>query len=184
MSEHRTIEEGYQSATNSGNLAVDLEHRTDADWMIASGWSHRQLGADLMRLQSEWSGFKRNANPALDEANAREAIDRLRTLPSARKKLVALVHRYGLRDDAESTVLKVLIYWLDDTCQHCHGQGYVLVSGTPRLSGKRCKSCRGSGKKTAPGRAEARKLLCAMDQAVMLHRDYLRKVLRNTHASR
>ena len=177
MQERRTTEEGYQRATNATDLSIDANHRTDADWMIASGWSHRQLGADLMRLQSEWSGFKRNANPALDEANAREAIDRLRTLSSARKKLVALVHRYGLRDDAESTVLKVLLYWLDDTCKHCHGQRHMLVSGTPRLSDKRCKSCRGSGKKTAPGRAEARKLLCAMDQAVMLHRDYLKRVL-------
>ena len=130
-----------------------------------------------MRLQSEWSRPMRNANPALDEANAREAIDRLRTLPSARKKLVALAQRYGLKDDAETVVLKVLAYWLDDTCQHCHGQRHMLVSGTPRLSDKRCKSCRGSGKKTAPGRAEARKLLCAMDQAVMLHRDYLKRVL-------
>lgn len=181
MTERRTLEEGYQSATNSGNLAVDPEHRTDADWMIASGWSHRQLGADLMRLQSEWSRPMRNANPALDEANAREAIDRLRTLPAAKAKLLTLAQRYGLKADAEAVVLKVLTYWLDDTCQHCHGQGYVLVSGTPRLSGKRCKSCRGSGKRAAPGRAEARKLLCAMDQAVMLHRDYLRKVLRNTH---
>lgn len=181
MQEHRTTEEGYQRATNATDLSIDANHRTDADWMIASGWSHRQLGADLMRLQSEWSGFKRNANPALDEANARESIDRLRTLRPAREKLVALARRYGLGDAADAVVLKVVVYWLDDTCQHCHGQGYVLVSGTPRLSGKRCKSCRGSGKKTAPGRAEARKLLCAMDQAVVLHRDYLKKVLRNTH---
>lgn len=184
MTERRTLEEGYQSATNSGNLAVDPEHRTDADWMIASGWSHRQLGADLMRLQSEWSRPMRNANPALDEANAREAIDRLRTLPAAKAKLLALAQRYGLKDDAEAVVLKVLTYWLDDTCPHCHGQGYVLVSGTPRLSGKRCHACRGNGKRASPGRAEARKLLCAMDQAVMLHRDYLKKVLRNTYASR
>lgn len=181
MTEHRTIEEGYQSATNSGNLAVDLEHRTDADWMIASGWSHRQLGADLMRLQSEWSGFKRNANPALEEANAREAIDRLRTLPSARKKLVALARRYGLGDAADVVVLKVVVYWLDDTCHHCYGRGYMLVKGTPKLSGKRCKVCDGSGRKPSPGKQEARRLLAAMDEAVVLHRDYLRKVLRNTH---
>ena len=181
MQEPRTTEEGYQRATNATDLSIDQNHRTDADWMIASGWSHRQLGADLMRLQSEWSGFQRNANPALDEANAREAIDRLRTLPSARKKLVALVHRYGLRDDAESTVLKVLLYWLDDTCHHCYGRGYMLVKGTPKLSGKRCKVCDGSGKKPSPGKQEARRLLAAMDEAVVLHRDYLRKVLRNTH---
>ena len=181
MQEPRTTEEGYQRATNATDLSIDQNHRTDADWMIASGWSHRQLGADLMRLQSEWSGFKRNANPALDEANAREAIDRLRTLPSACKKLVALVHRYGLRDDAESTVLKVLICWLDDTCHHCYGRGYMLVKGTPKLSGKRCRTCDGSGKKPSPGKQEARRLLAAMDEAVVLHRDYLKKVLRNTH---
>ena len=177
MQEPRTTEEGYQRATNATDLSIDQNHRTDADWMIASGWSHRQLGADLMRLQSEWSGFKRNANPALDEANAREATDRLRTLPAAKTKLLALAQRYGLKADAEAVVLKVLTYWLDDTCPHCHGQGYVLISGTSRLSDKRCKSCRGSGKRAAPGRAEARKLLCAMDQAVMLHEDYLKKVL-------
>ena len=181
MTERRTLEEGYQSATNSGNLAVDPEHRTDADWMIASGWSHRQLGADLMRLQSEWSRPMRNANPALDEANAREAIDRLRTLPAAKTRLLALAQRYGLKDDAEAVVLKVMTYWLDDTCRSCHGRGYMQVNGTPKLSPKRCKVCDGTGRKQTTGRAEARRLLAAMDYAVMQHRDYLRKVLRNTH---
>ena len=38
MTEHRTIKEGYQSATNSGNLAVDLEHRTTPRW---SDWPTR-----------------------------------------------------------------------------------------------------------------------------------------------
>ena len=178
---HRTTEEGYQRATNATDLSIDANHRTDADWMIASGWSHRQLGADLMRLQSEWSGFKRNANPALDEANAREAIDRLRTLRPAREKLVALARRYGLGDAADAVVLKVVVYWLDDTCRSCHGRGYMQVNGTPKLSAKRCKVCDGTGRKPTPGRAEARRLLAAMDYAVMQHRDYLRKVLRNTH---
>lgn len=181
MQEPRTTEEGYQRATNATDLSIDANHRTDADWMIASGWSHRQLGADLMRLQSEWSRPMRNANPALDEANARESIDRLRTLPGAKTKLLALAQRYGLRDDAEVVVLKVLTYWLDDTCQHCMGRGYMLVKGTPKLSGKRCKVCDGSGRKPSPGKQEARRLLAAMDEAVVLHRDYLRKVLRNTH---
>ena len=93
MTEHRTIEEGYQSATNSGNLAVDLEHRTDADWMIASGWSHRQLGADLMRLQSEWSSPNRQKNKRHDEANVRESIRQLRSLPKTQEKLIYCTRR-------------------------------------------------------------------------------------------
>lgn len=181
MHEHRTTEEGYQRATNATDLSIDANHRTDADWMIASGWSHRQLGADLMRLQSEWSPPARNENPALDEANVRESIDRLRTLRPAREKLVALARRYGLGDAADAVVLKVVVYWLDDTCHHCYGRGYMLVKGTPKLSGKRCRTCDGSGRKPSPGKQEARRLLAAMDEAVMLHRDYLRKVLRNTH---
>ena len=179
MTEHRTIEEGYQSATNSGNLAVDLEHRTDADWMIASGWSHRQLGADLMRLQSEWSSPNRQKNKRHDEANVRESIRQLRSLPKTQEKLIALGSRYGLEaGECAMLVLKVLVHWLDDTCHFCGGRGFDTIRGTPKLSAKRCKACNGSGKRKTPDRQEARRMLAVMDEAVMLHRDFLRKCLR------
>jgi len=182
MQEPRTTEEGYQRATNATDLSIDTNHRTDADWMIASGWSHRQLGADLMRLQSEWSSPNRQKNKHHDEANVRESIRQLRSLPKTQEKLIALGSRYGLEaGECAMLVLKVLVHWLDDTCHVCGGRGFDTIRGTPKLSAKRCKVCDGSGRKPAPGRREAKRLLAAMDEAVVLHRDYLRKVLRNTH---
>lgn len=182
MQEPRTTEEGYQRATNATDLSIDANHRTDADWMIASGWSHRQLGADLMRLQSEWSSPNRQKNKRHDEANVRESIRQLRSLPKTQEKLIALGSRYGLEaGECAMLVLKVLVHWLDDTCHVCGGRGFDTIRGTPKLSAKRCKVCDGSGRKPAPGRREAKRLLAAMDEAVVLHRDYLRKVLRNTH---
>jgi hypothetical protein len=59
MNESRTIEEQYTSAGNADDLTVTSERRTDADVLIASGWTPGLLGGALMRLHSEWDGSER-----------------------------------------------------------------------------------------------------------------------------
>ncbi len=56
LNEPRTIEEQYTSAGNADDLTVTSERRTDADVLIASGWTPGLLGGVLMRLHSEWDG--------------------------------------------------------------------------------------------------------------------------------
>lgn len=53
MNESRTIDEQYTSAGNADDLTVTSERRTDADVLIASGWTPGLLGGVLMRLHSE-----------------------------------------------------------------------------------------------------------------------------------
>jgi hypothetical protein len=52
--EKRGVEEAYTSAGNSSDLRVEAEVRTDADIIIAAGWSESRVGIALLRLHSEW----------------------------------------------------------------------------------------------------------------------------------
>ena len=53
MTEARTVDEAYSSAGNTSDLTVKAERRSDADVLIASGWTPGLLGGVLMRLHSE-----------------------------------------------------------------------------------------------------------------------------------
>lgn len=52
--EKRGIEEMYVSATTSSNLRVEADRPSDADVIIAAGWSQARIGGALLRLHSEW----------------------------------------------------------------------------------------------------------------------------------
>lgn len=58
-----TVEEMYDSATHASNLRVQADRNGPADVIIAMGWSPSQVGAALMRLQSEWSGAAHPKKP-------------------------------------------------------------------------------------------------------------------------
>ena len=49
MNEPRTIEEQYTSAGNADDLTVTSERRTDADVLIASGWTPEPVTLPTMR---------------------------------------------------------------------------------------------------------------------------------------
>ena len=63
MSEARTIEEAYESATSTSNLKVVAERRGDGDILIAAGWSNEYLGLALLRLHSEWESASKPKIP-------------------------------------------------------------------------------------------------------------------------
>ena len=48
MTEARTVAEAYSSAGNTSYLTVKADHRSDADVLIASGWTPGLLGGVLM----------------------------------------------------------------------------------------------------------------------------------------
>lgn len=45
---------------------------------------------------------------------------------------------------------KVMKYWLVDTCALCSGLKYEVDPGSPYLSNRVCKRCRGTGKRPLP----------------------------------
>lgn len=55
-------------------------------------------------------------------------------------------HRTRLRWMAK----RVLGYWITDLCPSCNGLGYQIMLGTPHLSDKPCRSCRGTRKRAMP----------------------------------
>ena len=63
MSEIPTVDEQYSTAVAARSLLIDPVHRTQADVIIAAGWSHARIGTALMRLRTEWDSAARPAKP-------------------------------------------------------------------------------------------------------------------------
>ncbi len=55
----RTVQEAYSTAGNSSNLRLCVREgasRSDADLLVAAGWSRSRVGGALLRLHSEYDG--------------------------------------------------------------------------------------------------------------------------------
>ena len=121
------IEEQYSQATQSSNLRCDTRDGAplgDVAPLIAMGWSPSRVGAALMRLHTK--------------------ADRL-TLEHVQQQLTWHAQALGVeRPSAAAT--SVLAWWLDSTCKPCEGRKFEHIAGTPSLSTRHCKACRGSGK--------------------------------------
>jgi hypothetical protein len=68
--EKRGVEEAYTSAGNSSDLRVEAEVRTDADIIIAAGWSESRVGIALLRLHSEWDKAEKPRRPSAEAIKA------------------------------------------------------------------------------------------------------------------
>lgn len=68
--EKRGIEEAYTSAANSSDLRVEAEVRSDAELLIAAGWSDSRVGIALLRLHSEWDKAERPKKPTPEAIKA------------------------------------------------------------------------------------------------------------------
>lgn len=62
-----TTDEQYSTATNASNLRVEADKRSQADILIAAGWSHSRAGMALLRLHSEYDGAKHAPAAAPDQ---------------------------------------------------------------------------------------------------------------------
>jgi len=58
-----TVDEIYQSASNTSNLRVEADRRGPGDVIIAAGWSMSRLGMGLLRLHSEWDASEKPPKP-------------------------------------------------------------------------------------------------------------------------
>jgi hypothetical protein len=70
IEEKRDIEEAYTSAGNSSDLRVEADIRSDADLLIAAGWSDSRVGMALLRLHSEWDKAEKPKKPSAQQIAA------------------------------------------------------------------------------------------------------------------
>lgn len=209
-----TVEERYTSATHASNLRVQAERSGHADVLIAMGWSPSRLGAALMRLHSEWDACEKPRKPtrsavdliaaSLPRVEGSNALDmdsahktahdwylhelkilfgKLKTMPEVRQQLT-LWARMQRIENADHRVAEILAWWLDHTCPACEGRKKEKIPGTPSLSHKDCKVCKGTGESRMPHKQcvdsyvfESRKMLGHIDVCVKTAQTSVRKRL-------
>ena len=172
--EMRTIEESYTSATTTSNMRVQADKRSDADILIASGWTPGILGSALMRLHGEWDSTSRRANTQTD---AMLLFGQLKSLPTVLAILTRWAEEQGV--EAPRTLAQaVTAHWLDSNCHHCHGRGKDVIPGTPML-GRQCRHCGGTGKQAEPRGMDGRKALNMMDNCIQGARNSIKRRLRD-----
>lgn len=144
MTDRPTITERYSRATHSSNLAVKAGTRTDADMLIASGWTPALMGSNLRRLQAEWDGAQKS--PRMSETDFLLLLMNLRTLGNAIHAAELWCVKKGIANPGE-TARKAINLFLDSNCRKCHGRGKLLMQGAARPTlGSDCPACRGTGR--------------------------------------
>lgn len=213
------VEERYSSATHTSNLRVEAERSGPADVLIAAGWSPSRLGSAMMRLHSEWDGAEKPRRPTreaieliaasrpriigfkLDIEGAKAVandwymhemgmlLQKLKTMQLVRQQLVLWAEGNQI-SDAEKRVAGVMCWWLDHICPACDGLGKERIPGTPSLSHRDCKMCRGTRETRIPHQAgliadlmESKKLLQHMDVCVKTARTAMKLALRRSDAA-
>lgn len=158
------IEEQYISAGSSSNLRVEADRRGDADILIASGWSASRIGSALMRLHTEFDSTSRN-HGNVSETDFRLLIGKLKSLGAVREQVEFQAVKWGM-EQPDRLALAVIGWWLDKVCHKCHGRKFEQINGTPALSGRVCKTCRGTGESHLPHGEAGRRLTVFMDDCV------------------
>lgn len=124
------IAEQYASATNTSNLRMemDADRRSNADILVAAGWSKSRIGTALMRLHTHYdtSGLEKVQIEVAMQANA-----------------------FGI-ESPDSVASAVVGWWLSKVCKTCRGRKFELIPNTPALSVKHCRACRGTGEARLP----------------------------------
>lgn len=151
------------------DMTVDLEHRTDADYLIALGMASRRKGSAAgvaLRLKvAQIGGSLRPARNAVVDFARKMAAKRGWTLTSGR-----------VRHIGEAAFM----HHISPKCVGCSGTGYEKTPGAPSLSGKICKWCHGSGVKQIQHRnqKEIRAVLFELERIESLAEDEVKRLLR------
>ena len=148
MTDSRTLQEAYESATSSSNLTLDPEKRTDADILVASAWSDAQLGEALARLNTK--------------CTLSRVLEISQQLQLPRRRI------------PEEIIPHTLHWWLHQTCTDCNGHGYTKTPGAPALSAHQCPVCKGTGKKRIPHGEDGKRLANLLDNCVHSWRQSLK----------
>jgi len=166
MSEHRTVEESYISASNTSDLRVEADKRNAADVLIAAGWTPGVLGNALMRLQGEWDGSAIPPRPT--HAKILVAAARLpregtvngETIKRTDKELISLARKQAfdwyaqelkiLRLSLKSIVRvhELIEKWAQDKAQHPDKFASII---TAYWLESVCPACSGRGKEVIEG---------------------------------
>lgn len=179
-----TVEELYESASNSKDLSLTSDKRTDADVLIAAGWSDSLIGMALLRLHSEWEGAEKPRKPQTKEEGIWYENElamlrmKLKTLPQVMPHLLARAEKRRFPKEA---IGPVLAWWLDQSCRSCDGHGKTKIPGTPALSAHNCQACNGSGKRQIPYRSIGKAIACDFDDLVNRGRQSLSRRLKQFH---
>ena len=193
--EKRGIEEAYQCAGSSSNLRVEAERRSDADVLIAAGWTPGMLGSAAIRLRGEWDRSEKPRLLAKIEAQKLAAAEP----PSARGATAVQVHYWQQLRELSGKLKsfravwdpltghmggdwrasrEVIMWWLDQNCAKCGGTKFDVVKGTNRHGAKLCRPCGGSGLAQAPHGQAGRKAANFLDDAVQIARTSIKRRLR------
>lgn len=146
MSDTRSTAEGYLSATNSSDLRVQADVRTDADLILAAAYAsmgdpRRMLALRVWRLQAPG-----------DMAGARQIADELGA--AMRKSVVGRRGGFlrgaapGLMPavTAADLALTVLKWFSRPTCPSCGGRGHPMMKDAPVMDESMdCPDCDGTG---------------------------------------
>lgn len=134
------LAERYVTACNSGNLRCDTGEDAsmgDTAVLIAVGWSTSRVGAALMRLHTK---ADRNG------------------LEQVHEQMVLQAQVWGIERPVVVSSA-VLSWWLSKNCRACMGRKFEIAPGSPSLSNRHCKACKGTGEeKLAYGDAGKRML--------------------------
>lgn len=174
-----TLDERYGAATCSAHLEV-RPGRCSVDYLVAAGWCRERLGAQLLRLRTEFDAVRSTRRPDGDALTervlSRIRLTSLRDTSDALHKFAA-VHatrtRTMLPDDQIHTITgRALELWLDPICPACSGLG-----GQGQYLAHRCDACDGSGNRglgprayrlatSSTGHSFGRALMAHMDRLV------------------
>jgi hypothetical protein len=170
------VDERYAVAINARSLKVDDHKSGPVDVLAAAAWSPTRIGAQLLRLSSEFDSGQR----AKTKTDAVLLWERLKSLEGAQEQLTLYAVTHGMESPAVKA-RAALLWWLDHVCPKCQGRKWLPVRGTPHLSGVLCPprhGCGGSGETTIPHGAEGRKLSVFIDDCVNRARSSIRHRLR------
>lgn len=162
-SDKPSIEERYVAATNSRDLSLKPQARTDADILLAAGYAaagnaRASLALEFYRLKAtgDLAEFRRLSDIAGSWLCGR-------SMRKGRRKMAMI--------QARDLATRVLFWWRAPACQPCGGRGHPLMPNSPVINfGHDCDVCRGTGQYpihriVPPGTAdEARWLVDEVDQ--------------------
>lgn len=139
MSEKPTLPERYVTAAEASSLALKTT-TGPVDVLMAAGLSAQgnvMRGAALvihrMRESGRHAPFKDVVEVLTDWLVKESRRNRSAAgLDVGRKKRM---------------VARVVFWWMNQTCPHCHGRGHPLIANTPYLDeSRKCEHCLGTGK--------------------------------------
>ncbi len=137
--EKHTIEERYVRATNSRDLSIDFNRRTDADFLLAAGYAASGNAAGSLALRFYRLGVKGDKSAIRDLSDIAGAWLLGRSMRKGRKKLRGV--------EAKDLATRTLFYWADPVCKPCNGLGHPLMPNSPVINyGHDCPVCHGTGK--------------------------------------